>query len=194
MDKALVPVKARFFRSSPDVSCAVIFLMFGIGLAAGTLLGCISPDGTAASAVDWADVGESLSLLGSAYKVFFYTGLALLFSTSILGVFLIPALALVRAYSLACSIAALYVSHSGDGLAYAAAAIGVPAAFSVPAFLTCACAGLLSSCQLYSLRFGSAFRPRPQAFFPRRAVFVLICLAIAFFYDIFALPLLLQGI
>lgn len=111
-------------------------------------------------------VGEDISLYAQEYLLpdgfgeclfsagrFFF--LAALFSTSYLGVILLPSLVLVRGYILSYAAAALFSAFSFKGLLCALLIYGVPAFISVPCFLIACCGCFESSRCLFMQKFHS---------------------------------------
>ena len=80
-----------------------------------------------------------------------YHLLVLLFSTSLLGVFLIPATLAFRGFALACSAAYLSQAYPETGAVLAVAVLGLPALFTVPGLFVTAHWGELFSARLLAL-------------------------------------------
>ena len=193
-----IPAASRrgrgFFDNGGQAPAGGVLLLFLAGAVLGSASGCffVRPEGV--GGMDAAISGlVSGSFWESAYKALFYIGLALVFSTSYLGVFLIPALALVRAYTFSCSVASLAAAFGRRGLACAAASLGLPALLSVPAFLLCACAGVGASRRLCSLRFGDVFPGTRGGLSCGQAVFIAAASCLVLLYDYFILPMILSG-
>lgn len=183
-----------FFDDGGQTPGQGVLLLFLLGVVLGSAAGCFFVQPAEGGGLDAAVSGlVSGSFWESSYKALFYIGLALVFSTSYLGVFLIPALALVRAYTFACSVASLGAAFGRRGLACAAAALGIPALLSVPAFLLCACAGMDGAKRLCSLRFGTAFPGVHSGFRPWQTVFIAAAAGGVLLYDYFLLPMILSG-
>ncbi len=108
---------------------------YAVGSFLGALLGSVS------GFVDLAAASLSLERAGSGFPdflaAFFLAAwpllLALLFSTSTVGCYLIPALAMVRGFLVSCSLSVMLLSDAASaGLCLLI--IGLPAFFSIPAF------------------------------------------------------------
>lgn len=91
--------------------------------------------------------GECLFLSGRFFL------LAALFSTSYLGVVLLPSLVLVRGYVLSYAASVLFSAFSFKGLVCGLLIHGVPAVISVPCFLVVCCSCFESSRCLFMQRF-----------------------------------------
>lgn len=181
-------VRRGFFDDNVRPPLCVVLLLFLFGIIVGVFVGSFFSN---LQQMDITPGALSASFWESVYKALFYICLALLFSTSYLGVFLIPALALVRAYSFSCSAASLYAAFGSGGFLRAVLALGVPALLAIPAFLICACDGLERARLLCSLRFGGSFLPASRTRIYGHALFVFVAVAMVIVYDYFVLPILL---
>ena len=144
-------------RRGAEYTLLIVFaLCFVGGAAAGALAGSGAiPDGEAILTDDGNIYGSDsfFQLLLSCSK---YHLLVLLFSTSVIGVLLIPASLAFRGFTFACSAAYLAAADPEHGAALAAAALGLPSLFTVPSLFIAAQAG-----GLFSLRLLAAYRRRP---------------------------------
>lgn len=186
----------RFGNADFDPTNVLIFIVFCLGIAAGTVIGSVftSPvlDTELAAYIESSVLSESF--LASVYNAFFFILLALFFGTSFLGVFLIPSVVLIKAYSMSCSVAVMYSSFGLEGAICALFFIGIPSALIIPCFLLCALDGLNSSRQLYSFRFQTAAYGRENKSFFRHMIFVIPVLVLTAIYDSFLLPLILSHV
>ena len=139
-------------------------------LAAGFLAG--SAAGALAGSAAFDLVPQLLAEDGSVYGGGSYAALlldcsaahllTLLFSTSVIGVLLIPAAMAMRGFTLACSAAWLTAAWPGDGWALALAVLALPALFTVPSLFVTAQSGMA-----FSLRLLGAYTRRAPPM-PRR--------------------------
>ncbi len=186
----------RFGVTELDPANGLIFIVFCIGLVAGTVIGSVltSPvlDTELAAYIENSVISDSF--ISSAYNAFFFILLAVLFGTSFLGIFLIPSAVLIKAYSMSCSVAVMYSSFGLEGTVCALFFIAIPSLLIIPCFLLCAIDALNSSRQLYSIRFHSAVYSRENQSFFRHMIFVIPALVLAAAYDNFLLPLVLSHI
>lgn len=186
----------RFESSDFDPAKGLIFIVFCLGTAAGTVIGSAltSPvlDTELAAYIESSVLSESF--LSSVYNAFFFILLALFFGTSFLGVFLIPSAVLIKAYSMSCSVAVMYSSFGLEGAICALFFIGIPSLLIIPCFLLCAIDALHSSRQLYSIRFQAVAYGRENNGFFRHMFFVIPVLVLTAVYDSFLLPLILSHI
>ena len=184
----------RFGVAEFDPANGLIFIVFCIGLAAGTVIGSVltSPmlDTELAAYIESSVISDSF--ISSVYNAFFFILLAVLFGTSFLGIFLIPSAVLIKAYSMSCSVAVMYSSFGLEGTVCALFFIAIPSLLIIPCFLLCAIDALNSSRQLYSIRFHSAAYSRENQNFFRHMIFVIPALVLAAVYDNFLLPLVLS--
>ena len=186
----------RFGSAGFDPSSGLIFIVFCLGTAAGTVIGSAltSPvlDTELATYIENSVLSESF--LSSVYNAFFFILLALFFGTSFLGVFLIPSVVLIKAYSMSCSVAVMYSSFGLEGAICALFFIGIPSVLIIPCFLLCALDALHSSRQLYSIRFQAVVCGRENRGFFRHMIFVIPVLVLTAVYDSFLLPLILSHV
>lgn len=185
----------RFFSPDPrhsQSSLVFLLLIFSLGVLAGGIVGFFSPipelPGDISTYVQSSLLPRSfLSALGDVFRFFL---LALVFSTSYLGVFLIPSLVLVKAYMLSCSVAVLFAAYSYKGLSFSALISGVPALFLIPCFLIACSDCFFASRQLFLQRFhGLPYVSCPNGV--RHFLFILPILVLAALYGYWLLPQLL---
>lgn len=186
----------RFRAAEFGPANGLIFIVFCLGTAAGTVIGSAltSPILNTELAAYIESSVLSDSFFSSIYNAFFFTLLAVLFGTSFLGVFLIPSAVLIKAYSMSCSVAVMYSSFGFKGTVCALFFIGIPSLLIIPCFILCAIDALNSARQLYSIRFHSAACAVENQSFFRHMIFVIPALALAALYDNFLLPLILSHI
>ncbi len=180
--------------SSPVLN--LIFLLFLSGVVIGAVTGSffVSPlEGTDFDNYIFnAVVPGSFTDSFTASAVFIL--LSLFFGTSFLGMFLIPSVILVKAYSMSCSVAAMYSSFKFEGMLSALFSIAIPSLFILPCFLSCSYAGIISAQQLYSLRFHTAPYQREEPKLARHVFWALVSIGIFALYEYFIMPWALKQI
>ena len=129
---------ARLLRRGGE---AFILALTAAAFVAGALAGAAAGSSDAAGSLSFMPEDGSIYGHDSFAAALFSCGgfhlLVLLFSTSLLGVFLIPATMAVRGFSLACSTAWLAITGGESGRAMALVSLGLPNLFAIPAlFIT----------------------------------------------------------
>ena len=117
---------------------------------------------------------------------------ALLLSASLLGVLLLPCLAFLRGFLLACTVAACFAARRYLGLADAALCIGIPALLELPLFLTVAGGGIRFSLRLLSATGVDFRRSLPAFSWKERFLLLLPLLLLAVLYRQMLLPILVD--
>ena len=189
----------RFFRASQygDDRAVVNFVLFLF--IAGMIIGAVV--GSFGSVPEGSDITEYFSLFSGGDVPADFLGTYVLFSalpllcgTSFLGTFIIPAVILVKAYSMSCTVAAVYAYLHLDGLVCAVFSIGVPTLLFLPCFFVCSCSGITSAQQLYALKLGVPWRGCTEARLAGCACGAVICLTIMALYAYFLMPLIFKFI
>ena len=132
--------------------------------------------------------GFSIALWQSCRYLF----CALLLSASLLGVLLLPCLAFVRGFLLACAVAACFAARRYLGLADAALCIGIPALLELPVFLMMAGGGVRFSLRLLSATGIDFRRSPPVVSWKERFLLFLPLLLLAILYRQMLLPILVD--
>lgn len=117
---------------------------------------------------------------------------ALLLSASLLGVLLLPCLAFIRGFLLACAVAACFAARRYLGLADAALCIGIPALLELPVFLMVAGGGIRFSLRLLSATGIDFRRSLPVFSWKGRLLLLLPLLFLAILYRQMLLPILVN--
>ena len=168
-------------------------------LAAGFLAG--SAAGALAGSAAFDLVPQLLAEDGSVYGGGSYAALlldcsaahllTLLFSTSVIGVLLIPAAMAMRGFTLACSAAWLAAAWPGDGWALALAVLALPALFTVPSLFVTAQSGMACALRLLGAYTRRA-PPMPRRRGDGRAAAVALMLLAAAGVEYFIVPTLVR--
>ena len=178
-------------RGRELTALAILAAAFLAGAAAGAFAGSGElPAGESIMPGDGSIYGYD-TYAGLLFSCARYHLLVLLFSTSLLGVLLIPAALAFRGFSLACSAAWLASAYPDTGAVLALIVLGLPALFTVPGLFVAAHWG-----ELFSLRLlaGYVRRPMPPAGRERdnRALAVAVLLFAAAALEYFAVPPLVR--
>ena len=115
------------------------------------------------------------SLLSAYWNCSRYHIFTALFSTSFLGVVLIPALLLYRGFALCCTSAALILDHASTGAMLSAIILGLPGIITLPCLLMISSYSMQASAQLLNQCFGLRQR-YPVRSDVRRVCLCFICL------------------
>lgn len=194
-DMKIASVKLPRLRASGfDPSLKLVMALFALGIVGGAVVGSrFSPADLLPELGGAASGSLAPESLAAAFEsAFLFLALALFFGTTYLGVFLLPSLALVRAYSLSCSVAALFAACQLKGLLCAFLSVGLPALAAVPCFLVLTQDALLSAKQLFSIRFYASPCGRGNPNFIRHLAVCLPLAAATALYSRFLLPHLLS--
>ncbi|MGN1002643.1 MAG: hypothetical protein ACI4PC_07710 [Oscillospiraceae bacterium] len=185
--KSFLPVGVSFTRS---LSSAFLFIL-SLGIIAGGGVGVFSSVGGSGGDISLALSGQlpagAWACLVSAGRFFL---LAALFSTTYLGVLLMPALVFARGFVLCRAVSALFSAFSFRGLFGALLIYGVPALVDLPCFLIVGCACFESSRCLFMQRF-QAMPPVRSIGCLRPLLLALVSIAFSFLYTRLLLPDLL---
>lgn len=140
--------------SAHSLGSAFLFVLF-LGILAGGIVGAFSSVSNISGGI-FLYLEEHLLPSGFADCLFsagrFFL-LAAFFSTSYLGVVLLPSLIFVRGCILSYSVSVLFSAFSFEGLLSALFVLGVPALINVPCFLIVCCGCFESSKCLFMQRF-----------------------------------------
>ncbi len=183
---------SRLLRNSSGLAILIaVSLCFLAGAVVGALAGSSQlPTGETLLPGDGSVYGYD-TYAGLLFSCSRYHLLVLLFSTSLLGVFLIPATLAFRGFALACSAAWLTASYDGSGAALSLIILGLPALFTVPGLFATAQWGIQ-----FSVRFLASFTRRPLPAFRRerdnRVLAVCIMLFAAAAVEYFVVPPLVR--
>jgi len=147
-------IKHLDLRSKPD-GAFFVRLLFVVGTIFGCAFGFYFCDKTSFSDTTIFSVQSAafVSLGDAVWHTFKFPVSALLFGTSFIGIFLIPALSLVYAYLLSLSVAAVYFTAGDNVAAYLLVYFVVPSLFSLPCFFTLSDSMFSSARRLYFFRF-----------------------------------------
>jgi len=190
-------IKASFSRALAAGSEPVMPLLYLVATA-GIVLGSISGSVFISELPEGLGVYSDNSLLpqslwASAFGNFKFLFLAILFSSSFLGVILIPSLTFVKAYTFSCSVAALYSAYSFSGLLCCVFAIAVPTAFALPCLLIAYRDLFYHSRQLYEFKLMGSFTSARAGTIKHLLAIALLLFAVSS-YDYFLLPRILTAI
>ena len=169
----------------------LIALPFLLGLALGSVIGLYSD--APQELLSFAGLLPSEELGGSFLHSLWHSArfiiAAVLLGTGILGVFALPLLTALRAFSFACSIAAVMHPLTFSSFLFAMFSFGLPALLELPGFLIAATAGFRFSGELLRRE---PLRPEFAHRYVRYFLTILIlCIADAVYMQ-FLLPLLLS--
>ena len=114
----------------------VLALPFLAGLIAGTMVGLFSdaPQGFLLSTGLISPDPSSMTFVHLLWHAFRYVLIALLLSTGILGVALLPLLSAVRAFAFSCSVSVVLQQRTSAAFLLAFFSLGIPALLSLPGF------------------------------------------------------------
>ena len=114
----------------------VLALPFLAGLIAGTMVGLFSdaPQGFLLSTGLISPDPSSMTFVHLLWHAFRYVLIALLLSTGILGVALLPLLSAVRAFAFSCSVSVVLQQRTSAAFLLAFFSLGIPAVLSLPGF------------------------------------------------------------
>lgn len=112
-------------------------------------------------------------------------------STSLLGVFLVPALVVVKTYFMSCSVAAFYASCGLSGLGQAFFAHALPSLLFFPSFFLCSQHAMASAARLCALRFHARAYENVSTPFFKTILFTAVSLVLFALYDHFLMPVAL---
>ena len=198
----------RFFPSAGDSSARLMHLglrssvsLFPLlalplllGLVSGSFIGLFSSE-----TAPFLDSFNSGALSGDFFAALLhalrFVLLALLFSTSFAGVFVLPVLSALRGFLLGCSVAAAFHAEAFRGLLLAFFSFGIPALLGLPAFLVASEDGAALS--LLLLRFLTRGERRISGRggdVPKHVLIVLLLCLVQALYSRFLLPLLVTSV
>ena len=129
--------KTRWLLLSPYPVVIVIALPLLGGLVFGAVLGCFSESNAALQLIkdySYSDIETHAFLHAIWHCVRFLLCIAV-FSTSTLGVFLIPSMAFLRGFFLSGVVSVSFQAQAFRGMLHTAFSFGIPALLSLPAFL-----------------------------------------------------------
>ena len=114
----------------------VLALPFLAGLVSGTMVGLFSdaPQGFLLSAGLISPDPSTMTFVHLLWYAFRYVLIALLLSTGILGVALLPLLSAVRAFAFSCSVSVVMQQKTPAAFLLAFFSLGIPALLSLPGF------------------------------------------------------------
>lgn len=179
---------SRLMRRGGELILLLIIAAFFVaGAVAGALAGSEQlPAGETLLTEDGSVYGRD-TFPGLLFDCARYHLLVLLFSTSLIGVLLIPATLAFRGFTLACSAAYLIAAYPEQGVGLALTVLGLPALLTVPSLFVTAHAGAL-----FSSRLLAAFTRRPLPMLRQggdgRALAVAAMLAAAAGVEYFLVP------
>ena len=201
----------RFFPSAGDSSARLMHpglrssvspfpllaLPLLLGLVSGSFIGLFSS--VSSEAAPFLDSFNSGALSGDFFAALLhalrFVLLALLFSTSFAGVFVLPVLSALRGFLLGCSVAAAFHAEAFRGLLLAFFSFGIPALLGLPAFLVASEDGAALS--LLLLRFLTRGERRISGRggdVPKHVLIVLLLCLVQALYSRFLLPLLVTSV
>ena len=153
----------RFIKRDGELAALLIAAAFFLsGAVAGAIAGGNGVNGGSGLFESEGSIYGADTYAGLLFSCSRYHLAALLFSTSLLGVVLIPALLAVRGFALACSAAWLCSAYPGEGEALALIVLGLPGVLTVPAlFVTAEWGGRFSASLLASFLKRRPPAPRP---------------------------------
>lgn len=169
-----------------------IFL-FVIGIIAGFLVGSLlEPEFALVPNIDIDAISSSKD---TAYKdtgsPLLYFALLLIFSTSYLGLILIPCLFFLRGYFFSCSLTALYTSLGPEGLLFSLFSSAVPLCILLPYFFRIGSDCFALSRNLAELKFGGS-GSRAAVYLYRHLLSLLPLLIIERLYAVYLLPTIIS--
>lgn len=185
------PGRSVLFDEAPRF--ALIALPLLLGLIIGSLIGLFSvlPDSVAAALRSFTSLETSADLFSVLVRCARFPFCAVILSTSILGVILLPALAALRGFVFGCSVSATVQSAFLKGLGIAGLTLGIPTLIGLPAFMLICSDGVSFSSSL--LRYGmkrETLRPSIPFFAVSHIAYSLSLLLIESLYSCYLLPVL----
>ena len=149
--------RSAFFDEVPRFVFIAVSMLSG--LVVGSLIGLFSelPDSVAAAMRSFTPPEASADLFSVLARCLYFPLCAVILSSSILGVILLPALAALRGFVLGCSVSAAIQSAFLKGLGIAGLTVGIPTLISLPAFMLICSDGVSFSSSL--LRYGMKREP-----------------------------------
>ncbi len=176
-------------RSKPD-GAFFVRLLFVIGTIFGCAFGFYFCDKT--SAVFPRSISGFEYYFDALIYALRFAGTALALGTSYIGIFFIPALSLVYAYSLTSSVAALYLTAGKDVLSQILICYAAPAVVSLPCFFIIADSMMAASQKLYFFRFyDTVVGNKPYSRFSVLAAITVQFLMSIYYY--YLLPILINA-
>jgi len=170
-------------RSKPD-GAFFVRLLFVVGAIFGCAFGFYFCDRASFSEASVFSGQNTVfdSFGDSLLHTFNFPLAALLFGTSFIGIFLIPALSLVYAFTLSLSISVVYFSAGDNILAYLLVYFVVPSLFCLPCFFTLADSMFSSARRLYFFRFHDMVTGGRTTSYTRILLIFLVLFFISLYY------------
>lgn len=186
---------SRLFRSETDQAMSLMILAFAAGALLGSFSGCLFTSGLGGTTLT-GYIEQTLlysSIWDSIFGSFKFLLMALLFSTSFLGVLLLPSLAFVKAYTFTCSVAAIYVAYSFSGLLCCFFALALPTAILFPCLLLAFRDSFYQARHLFEFKLYNNFAV-PRTGIVKHTLAISVLLFLVACYDYFLLPDILAAI
>jgi|GEM_PF-1925999 len=193
MVKKLKSTVLNLFGGASQPVLSFLFLAAIIGAVLGSISGCLFNSGLSGFTLEGYSAQFFVwpSFWTAALDSFKYLALAVLFSTSFLGIVLVPALALVMAYSFSCAIAALFAAYSFSALLVCFFALAVPALFLFPCLFIAYRDSFCHAKQLLEFKLSRNFAPVANRLI-RDLILIVIVLVAVSLYNYFLLPNMLS--
>ena len=181
-------------RGTSSLLSPVVAIPFLCGILLGCIFGLFSESIPAyLSSIPFLAESAALGRFSSVlWMTCRYLLCALLLSASLLGVLLLPCLAFLRGFLLACAVAACFAARRCLGLADAALCLGIPALLEIPVFLMVAGGGIRFSLRLLSAARIEFRRSLPELLWRRRLLLLFPLLLLAVLYRQILLPVLVN--
>ena len=142
------------------LTLVILVAFFLIGSIGGSIIGTGQLSAGESLFLDDGNIYGYDNYLGLLVSCSKYHIFALLFSTSLLGVLLIPLTMAFRGFVLSCTVASIAAAYPTHSFALIVVVLGIPAVFTVPGLFIIGFEGMLFSERLLSL-YGRR-TPRPE--------------------------------
>lgn len=160
--------RSRYGRELLTLVLLVVFFL--VGSIGGSIVGTGQLSAGETLFLEDGNIYGSDNFIGLLVSCSKYHLVALLFSTSLLGVLFIPLTMAFRGFVLSCTVASLAAAYPDHSFLIIAVVLGVPAVFTVPGLFIISFEGMLFSERLLSL-YG---RRTPRPAYGRRGNRILV--------------------
>lgn len=189
MVKKIKSFASRMLGGTSQPVLSLMFLAAIAGAVLGSLSGCLLNSGLGTFSLRDYSLRSFIapSFWSAIFDSFKFLALAVLCSTTFLGVALVPALALVMTYSFSCAIAALFAAYSVSALLACFFSLALPALFVFPCLFIAYRDSFYHARQLLEFKLSRSFAPLTPKFL-RDLVLICVVLVGVSLYKYFLLP------